>query len=44
MAEDDLVRQHHQLNEHEFEQILRASEGWEARCAAIYGVVESDTT
>ena len=27
MAEDEMVRQHHQLNKHEFEQTLGDSEG-----------------
>ena len=42
-AEDEMVRQHHWLNGHEFDQILvvKDREAWRA---AVHGVVELDTT
>ena len=43
-AEDDLVRQHHRLNEHEFEQIPREVKDREAWHAAVHEVAESDPT
>ena len=45
MTEDEMVRWHHQLNEHEFEQALGVGErqGSPARCIP-WGVKESDTT
>ena len=33
MTEDEMVREHHQLNGHEFEQILGSSEGLETAMA-----------
>ena len=38
-----MVRQHHLLNEHEFEQIPGDSEGQEAWHAAVHGVAKSQT-
>ena len=39
-----MIGRHHQLNEHKFKQTLGDSEGQESLCAAVHGVVESDTT
>ena len=39
--EEEMVRSHHQLNGHEFEQTPGDSETW---YAAVHGVKESDTT
>ena len=43
-AEDEMVRQHHQRNGHEFEQTQGDSEGQEAWCAAVRGDAEWNTT
>ena len=40
MAEDEMVRQHHRLNAHEFEQ---TPEDMEDRGAAVHEVVKSQT-
>ena len=37
-----MVAWHHQLNGHEFEQVLVVMDG-EAYCAAVYGVAKSQT-
>ena len=40
-----MVRQHHQLNEHEFEQTLGDNEGQGSlACHSPWGCKESDTT
>ena len=45
MTEDGMVRWHHQLDGHEFEQILGDSEGQEGLvCCSPWGRKESDTT
>ena len=45
VAEDEMVRQHHQLNEHEFEQILGDSGGQGSLvCCSPWGCKQSDTT
>ena len=45
VAEDEMVRQHHQLNEHEFEQTLRDSGGQGSlACCSPWGCKESDMT
>ena len=45
MAEDEVVRFHHQLNEHEFEQTPRDSEGQGSLvCCSPWGRKESDMT
>ena len=42
-TEDDMVGKHHQLNGHEFEQTLRASEGQGSlACCSPWGRKESD--
>ena len=43
MTEDDMVRWHHRLNGHEFEQALGDSEGQEAWHATVHGVKNSQT-
>ena len=44
-AEDEMVRQHHQLNRHEFEQTPGASEGQGSlECCSPWGHKQSDTT
>ena len=44
-AEDEMVRQHHQLNGHEFGQILVDSEGHRRlACCSSRGHKESDMT
>jgi len=42
VAEDEMVRQHYQLNGHEFEQTLGDGERG-AWCAAVHGVAKSQT-
>ena len=37
------MRWHHQLDGHEFEQAPGVGDVWEARCAAVHGVVKSWT-
>ena len=45
VAEDEMVRKHHLLNEHEFEQTLGDSERQGSRaCYSPWGCKESDTT
>ena len=45
MTEDEMVRQHHQLNGYEFEQTLGDSKGQESLlCCSPWGCQESDTT
>ena len=39
-AEDEIVGWYHQLNGHEFEQVLRVGEAWRA---AMHGVTKSQT-
>ena len=41
--EDEVVKSHHQLNGHEFEQTPGHSEGQEAWCAAVHGIAKSQT-
>ena len=43
VAEDEIVRQHHWLNGHEFKQTLGDSEVQGSWCAAVYGVAKSRT-
>ena len=44
-AEDEMVRKHHLLNEHEFEQTLGDSEGQGSRaCYSPWGCKESEST
>ena len=43
MTEDEMVRQHHQLNGYKFELNLGDSEGQGAWWAAVHGVTESQT-
>ena len=43
MTEDEMVRWHHRLNGHEFEQALGVGDGQEAWRAAIHGVAKSQT-
>ena len=43
MTEDEMVRWHHRLNGHEFEQTLGHVEGHEAWHAAVHGVAKSWT-
>ena len=43
VAEDEMVRQHHQLNRHEFEQILGDSEGQRGQVAVVHGIAKSWT-
>ena len=44
-AEDEMLRWHHQLNEHEFEQTLGDSEGQESlACYRTWGGKELNTT
>ena len=38
-----MVRQNHQLNGHEFEQVRKIVKDRRAWCAAVHGVAESDT-
>ena len=45
MEEDEMVRQHHQLNGHEFEQTPGDNGGQESlACCSLWGLKESDTT
>ena len=45
MTEDEMVRWHHQLDGHEFEQIPRDGEGQGGLvCCSPWGHKESDTT
>ena len=45
VTEDEIVRYHHQPNEHEFEQTLGDSEGQESLvCYSPWGRKESDTS
>ena len=45
MAEDEMVREHHQLNGHESEQTLGDSRGQRIlACCSSWGPKESDTT
>ena len=43
VAQDEMVGWHHWLNGHEFEQIPEESEGQGSLCAAVHGVVKSQT-
>ena len=43
-SEDEVVRQHHQLNGHEFEQTPEDSGGQRSACFSPQGHKESDTT
>ena len=44
MIEDEMVGWHHQLNGHEFEQVLKLVMDREAWCAAVHGVKGLDMT
>ena len=41
--QEELVREHHQLNGHEFEETPEDTEGKRSWCAAVHGVVKSQT-
>ena len=43
MTEGEMVRWHHGLNGHEFEQALGDGEGQGSWCAAVHGVAKSQT-
>ena len=43
MIEDEMVGWHHQLDGHEFEQVLGVGYGQEAWHAAVHGVAKSQT-
>ena len=43
MTEDEMIGWHHQLNGHEFEQILGLGDGQEAWRAKDHGVAKSQT-
>ena len=43
MTEDEMVGWHHQLNGHEFEQVLGVGDGQEGWSAAVHGVAKSQT-
>ena len=43
-AEENMVRQHHWLNGHEFEPTLKTVKNREAQCAAVHGVPRLDMT
>ena len=42
-TEDEMVKQHHLLNGHEFEQTLEDSEGQGTWSASVHGVAKSQT-
>ena len=44
MTEDEMVGWHHWLDGHKFEQSPGLVMDREAWCAAVHGVIESDTT
>ena len=45
MAKDEMVRWHHRLNEHEFEQVLGVGDGQGSlECCSPWSRKESDTT
>ena len=45
MTEDEMVEQHHQLDGHEFEQVLGVGDGQGGLvCYSTWGHIESDTT
>ena len=45
MTEDEMVRRHHQLNGHEFEQTLGVNNGQGSlACCSPWGCKESNTT
>ena len=45
MTEDEMVRWHHQLDEHEYEQALGVGERQRSQaCCIPWGLKESDTT
>ena len=45
MADDEMIRYHHKLNGHEFEQTLGDSEGQGSlECCSSWGCKESDMT
>ena len=44
MTEDEMVRWHHRLNGHEFEQTLEIVKDREVWCAVVLRVTESDKT
>ena len=43
-SEDEMIREHHQLNGHEFEHTLGDSGGQESLVCCSYRVAESDMT
>ena len=43
MTEDDMFGWHHQLSGHEFEQTLEIVMDRESWCAAVHGVIKSQT-
>ena len=43
MTEDEMVRWHHWLNRHEFEQAPGVGEGQGSWCAAVHGIAKSQT-
>ena len=43
VTEDEMVRWHHQLNGHEFDQTLEMVKDRETWCAAVHGVAKSQT-
>ena len=44
MTEDEMVRQHHRVNGHEFEQTLGDTEGqWSRACCSPQGTANSQT-
>ena len=38
MTENEMVKEHHEPNGHEFEETPGDNVGWEAWCAAVHGV------